>query len=82
LPKSLKRRLENPSAEEKLNQTDVEFSDFFMSTSLSLDKLFHYTGISKIILVKGGHGLENVRLNLFRVTISSVRTIGLPAPFL
>jgi hypothetical protein len=25
------------------------------------------TGISKIILVKGGHRLENVRLNLFRV---------------
>jgi hypothetical protein len=25
------------------------------------------TGMSKIILVKGGHGLENVRLNLFRV---------------
>jgi hypothetical protein len=42
----------------------------------------HYTGISKIIPVKGGHGLENVRLNLFSVTISSVRTIGLPAPFL
>jgi hypothetical protein len=60
----------------------VEFSDFFMSTNLSLNKLFHYTGISKIILVKGGHGLENVRLNLFRVTISSVRTIGLRAPFL
>jgi hypothetical protein len=37
--------------------------------------------MSKIILVKGGHGLENVRLNLFSVTISSVRTIGLPAPF-
>jgi hypothetical protein len=25
-------------------------------------------GILKIILVKGGHGLENVRLNLFNVT--------------
>jgi hypothetical protein len=25
-------------------------------------------GISKIILAKGGHGLENVRLNLFSVT--------------
>jgi hypothetical protein len=33
----------------------------------------HYTGILKIILVKGSHGLENVRLNLFSVTISSVR---------
>jgi hypothetical protein len=33
------------------------------------------TGISKIILVQGGHGLENVSLNLFRVAI------GLPAPF-
>jgi hypothetical protein len=32
--------------------------------------------------IKGGHGWENVRLNLIRVTISSVRTIGLPAPFL
>jgi hypothetical protein len=40
------------------------------------------TGISKIKLFKGGYGLENVRLNVFRVTISSVRTIGLPAPFL
>jgi hypothetical protein len=40
------------------------------------------TEISKIVLVKGGHGLEDVRLNLFSVTISSVRTIGLPAPFL
>jgi hypothetical protein len=40
------------------------------------------TGIAKIILVKGGHGLENVRLNLLPVTISSVRTIGVPTPFL
>jgi hypothetical protein len=39
------------------------------------------TGISNIILVKGDHGLENVRLNLFRVTISSIQTVGLPAPF-
>jgi hypothetical protein len=30
------------------------------------------TGISKNIVVKGGHELENVRLHLFRVTISSV----------
>jgi hypothetical protein len=43
-------------------------------------KMGHNTGISKIILVKGGHGLENVSLNLCSVTISSVRTIGLPAP--
>jgi hypothetical protein len=35
-----------------------------------------------MILVKDGHGLENVRLNLFSVMISSVRTTGLPAPFL
>jgi hypothetical protein len=41
-----------------------------------------YNGISKVILVKGGHGLENVCLNVFSVTISSVRTIGLPASFL
>jgi hypothetical protein len=39
------------------------------------------TRISNIILVKGGHELENVRLNLFRVTISSIRTVDLPAPF-
>jgi hypothetical protein len=41
-----------------------------------------YTGISKMILVKDGHGLENVRLNLFSVMISSVRTISLAASFL
>jgi hypothetical protein len=34
-----------------------------------------------MILVKDGHGLENVRLNLFSVTISSVRTISLPPAF-
>jgi hypothetical protein len=51
---------------------------FLLSVSLTT----YYTGISKIILVKGGHGLENVRLNLLSVTISSVRTIVLPAPFL
>jgi hypothetical protein len=44
--------------------------------------MYKYTGISKIILVKDGHGLENVHLNLIRVTISSVRTTDLPAPFL
>jgi hypothetical protein len=32
---------------------------------------FNNTGISKILLIKGGHGLGNVRLNLFRMTISS-----------
>jgi hypothetical protein len=32
--------------------------------------------------IKGGYELENLRLILIRVTISSVRTIGLPAPFL
>jgi hypothetical protein len=38
------------------------------------------TGISKIILAKGSHGLKNDRLNLFRVTISSERTIGMDWP--
>jgi hypothetical protein len=42
----------------------------------------HYTVILKNILVKDGYRLENDRPNLFRVMISSVRTIGLPAPFL
>jgi hypothetical protein len=28
------------------------------------------------------HRLQNVHLDVFRMTISSVRTIGLPAPFL
>jgi hypothetical protein len=48
----------------------------------NVKKMSRYNGISKVILVKGGHGLENVCLNVFSVTISSVRTIGLPAPFL
>jgi hypothetical protein len=43
--------------------------------------IFYSTGISKTILVKGGHGLENVRLNLIRVMISWARTIGLPHLF-
>jgi hypothetical protein len=36
----------------------------------------HYAGILKIILVKSGHGLENVRLNLFRVTIYSYERLA------
>jgi hypothetical protein len=52
-------------------------NDFFLTICSSRKEIFYCTGISKIILAKGGHGLENVRLNLFRVTISSVA-----APFL